>query len=712
MGFSFDTPISDFNEDLLHRSGFAKLFAKNLIMLPENKSFTISLNGCWGSGKTSLINLVKKELEHLCDYDEQITSWPIIVDFAPWNTLDENAIITQFFNSFSQNFPINKLKQFLKNPKTQLALNIAKQIPRVGPFISQLQRSFDKYLKGFLGESPDLLTQKNEIVKKLSKTSFKYIIFIDDIDRLNNKEIRLLIQLIKAVCDFPNVIYILSFDKDIVAKALENEQNVDGRVYLEKIIQLSIDLPAVEPNDLHPYLFQKIDESLVTLSEDDFDNQRWARIFNAGFKNYFTTLRQVNRYTNSLQFKYSSYKSVLDIVDFLVMEAFGLFEPVLLELIRENRELLCGLTLLGDKDKLIEEFITKAKKLSKNYEILPYLFPILQKNTFGAWYPTGNVHEHKSKGRICFEDHFDFYFAGYLTKNSISKEKVLQIVSANSENDISEYFKAFNNKTYSTFLQYLYGFSYEKRYLDILKDFIPKLLQIHANFKDLTKFFGVSNYIWICGVIEKICEGLTSKEINTYLQRIFATCTNYEILIDIIYYFARSTDFYFTKKENASAVISENDIHQLHDVLIARLSKDMYSKDFYLNSSISRIIRFLQHKNDTELKAWFEVLASDNHLLELMDNLVNIGYGESNTRFRIYAFSHSLFDNYVNLEQVEKEVRLFLEQGKNIEAKRMLSKILFLMPRREDDPYSLGEILAFCKEQNILFSYKDEFVDE
>lgn len=180
-------------------------------------------------------------------------------------------------------------------------------------------------------------------------------------------------------------------------------------------------------------------------------------------------------------------------------------------------------------------------------------------------------------------------------------------------------------------------------------------------------------------------------------------------------------NFYSVQKTKATKKVTKSGdqglftprfCHQLHDVLIARLSKDMYSKDFYLNSSISRIIRFLQHKNDTELKAWFEVLASDNHLLELMDNLVNIGYGESNTRFRIYAFSHSLFDNYVNLEQVEKEVRLFLEQGKNIEAKRMLSKILFLMPRREDNPYSLGEILAFCKEQNILFSYKDEFVDE
>ena len=712
MSFSFDTPISDFDEDLLHRSGFAKLFAKNLVMLTQNKSFTISLNGCWGSGKTSLINLVKKEIEYLCDYDEQITSWPIIVDFAPWNTLDENAIITQFFNSFSQNFPSNKLKKFLKNSKTQLALNIAKQVPHIGPFISQLQSSFDKYLKGFLGESPDLLMQKNEIVKKLSKAPFKYVIFVDDIDRLNNKEIRLLIQLIKAVCDFPNVIYVLSFDKDIVAKALENEQNVDGRIYLEKIIQLSIDIPAVEQSDLRPYLFQKIDESLVSLPETDFDSQRWSGIFNAGFGDYFTTLRQVNRYTNSLKFKYPSYKSVLDMIDFLVMEAFGLFEPDLLNLIKENREFLCGLTLFGDKDKLKEEFNKKVNEISKNYEILPYLFPVLQKNTFGSYYPVTNVHEHKSRGRICFEDHFDFYFAGCLTKNSISKEKVLEIISTTEENLITEYFKTFNNKTYSIFLQYLYGFSHEKRYHEILKDFVPRLLPIHASFKNLTGFLVASNYIWICGVIEKICENLTTKGTITYLQKIFTTCTNYEILIDIIYNFARSTDFYFTKKETASVIILENDIQELHDALIARLCHDIYGKNFYQNSSISKIIRFLQHKNDNELKKWFEILASNNHLLELMDNLINIGYGESSTRFRTYAFCHSLFDDYVNLEQIEKDVRLFLEQGENIEAKRKLSKIVFLMPQRKEDPYTLDEIFSFCKEQNISFSYKDEFIDE
>ena len=714
MSFSFDTPISNFDEDLLHRSEFAKQFAKNLIMLPNNQSFTISLNGCWGSGKTSLINLVKKEIEHLCNYDEEITSWPIVVDFAPWNTLDENAIISQFFSTFSQNFPINKLKSFLKNSKTQLAINIVKQIPRIGTFISKLQDSFDKYLKDFLGESQNLITQKNEIEIRLGKTSLKYIVFIDDIDRLNNKEIRLLIQLIKAVCDFPNVIYVLSFDKNIVAKALENEQNIDGRSYLEKIIQLSIDIPAVGQTDLHQYLFKKIDETLGSLPENEFDSERWSGIFHAGFGDYFTTLRQVNRYTNSLKFKYSSYKAVLDTVDFLIMESIAMFEPELLDLIRENRELLCNLTLFGDKEKLKEEFINKVNTISKNYEILPYLFPILQKSSFGTYYPIINVHEQKSKGRICFEDHFDFYFAGHLTNNSISRENVLTIISTSDETTIANYFKTFNNKKYNTFLQYLYGFSYNNIYLDVLKEFMPKLLPIHGNFKDLTRFLGSSNFVWLYGVIEKICLSLTDKEINSYLQKILNTSTNYECLIDVIYHLARGTDFYFPKNENATSFISEKDIQQLHTMLVSRICKAIYSEDVYTTSAISRIIRFLQHKNETELKAWFEYIAQKNQLLTLMDNLVNVGYGESNIRFRTYTFMHSLFDEYVNLKQVETDVNTFLEQNKNqsIPSKTMLSKILFLMPLRKDDPYTLTEIFAYCKQHNLTFNYKDEFIDE
>lgn len=101
-------------------------------------------------------------------------------------------------------------------------------MPCVGKAIKEIHKLFDKYFKSFIGEENDLITIKNNITKKLAKSKLKYIVFIDDIDRLNNKEIKLLMQLIKAVGDFPNIIYVLAFDRDIVANALNDEQKING----------------------------------------------------------------------------------------------------------------------------------------------------------------------------------------------------------------------------------------------------------------------------------------------------------------------------------------------------------------------------------------------------------------------------------------------------------------------------------------------------
>lgn len=114
--------------------------------------------------------------------------------------------------------------------------------------------------KSFLNGDENLLEIKNKISNKLLGLPGKFIVFIDDIDRLNKKEIKLLIQLIKAVFDFPNVIYILSFDKEIVADALSNEQSINGSQYLEKIIQLSLDIPEIEKENLYNYLFKNLIE--------------------------------------------------------------------------------------------------------------------------------------------------------------------------------------------------------------------------------------------------------------------------------------------------------------------------------------------------------------------------------------------------------------------------------------------------------------------
>ena len=61
---------------------------------------------------------------------------------------------------------------------------------------------------------------KAEISKALKEGKQRYLIVIDDIDRLTPAEIREVFKVVKALADFPNVVYLLSFDREVVAQAL------------------------------------------------------------------------------------------------------------------------------------------------------------------------------------------------------------------------------------------------------------------------------------------------------------------------------------------------------------------------------------------------------------------------------------------------------------------------------------------------------------
>ena len=76
--------------------------------------------------------------------------------------------------------------------------------------------------------------QKDAVTKALLDQNHKFIVVIDDIDRLNNSQIRAIFQLINTVAGFPNMIYLLSFDREVVTRALQEEQNCNGEEYLER----------------------------------------------------------------------------------------------------------------------------------------------------------------------------------------------------------------------------------------------------------------------------------------------------------------------------------------------------------------------------------------------------------------------------------------------------------------------------------------------
>ncbi|AMK15495.1 P-loop NTPase fold protein [Methanobrevibacter olleyae] len=86
-----DAPINERSEDKLHRMNFVDSLAKSIRNYSSNDCIVIGLMGKWGSGKSSIINLLESEIkEDIC-----------ILRFNPWNYPSQNMLISSFFDELT-----------------------------------------------------------------------------------------------------------------------------------------------------------------------------------------------------------------------------------------------------------------------------------------------------------------------------------------------------------------------------------------------------------------------------------------------------------------------------------------------------------------------------------------------------------------------------------------------------------------------------------
>ena len=90
-----DNPISTKEKDLLHRYPLASRIATIINRFNGDESLVIGIEGEWGSGKTSFINLILNDLK---------STNSLIIKFNPWNFSDQNELIKDFFNSIIDTF--------------------------------------------------------------------------------------------------------------------------------------------------------------------------------------------------------------------------------------------------------------------------------------------------------------------------------------------------------------------------------------------------------------------------------------------------------------------------------------------------------------------------------------------------------------------------------------------------------------------------------
>lgn len=463
-----DQALLDPAEDTFGRDLFAKRIASILISKNTPDHLTIGIYGKWGDGKTSVINFIKHYL------DEEYKDQAIYIDFNPWRYKNEEYLLNSFFKQFAQGITHKLGEKGKKVAKTILAysgLIVALAEPVTGLAMFSKIRGWEKVKglvsKGYkdfvtdtdfspaieslehsLEKTESLEKQKQRISRQLEKTGKKHIVFIDDIDRLNSEEIQILFSLLKVTADFENVIYVLSFDPAIVATALGQTYPESGHSFLEKIIQVPLNLPKVPKTDLfNELLYPGINSILANSSifPSESEGREIADALRKGLEQRLNTPRMVKRYLNALTFAIPILKGEANIQDLLLIEGLRVCYPEIYELVYVNKDVF----IFSDAYKMFQTRTEIEKEQSKQREqllvgqgksvrqLLTSLFH-LQNDLIGHKIDMEDLAKNQ---RIASEYYFERYFSYSIPRKDIGDQQIANFITSLPSHSLENSFK-------------------------------------------------------------------------------------------------------------------------------------------------------------------------------------------------------------------------------------------------------------------------------
>ena len=177
-----------------------------------------------------------------------------------------------------------------------------------------------------LAKGPSVEAQCDVLREKLRVLGTRIVVLIDDIDRLRQEEIREVVKLVRLTGDFPNIIYVLAFDRLRVEAAL-GEDRESGRAYLEKIIQVSYDVPSAHAPDIGKLLMVEVARATSGLEHGPFNAQDWTNVFAKIIRPLFKTPRDIRRYVNALPPTLRVLGVEVAFADVLALEAIRVLQP-------------------------------------------------------------------------------------------------------------------------------------------------------------------------------------------------------------------------------------------------------------------------------------------------------------------------------------------------------------------------------------------------
>ena len=291
-------------------------YEKGLETFLRNAStpITVALQGEWGSGKTSLMNVLR---DNLCgennDYGEFFSVWINTWEFSLMRNPNEALLqillkMTSKVVSLSQNKGeevINAFKKCFVGVGTALIRTAAnKAIDGAGDEIEKALNNKDAQ-NNIADLRKKLQAQINECIKN-NQGKKGIIFFIDDLDRIDPPVAVELLELLKNIFTLEKCLFVLAIDYDVVIKGLKpkfgelNEKNErEFRSFFDKIIQVPFSMP-VSQYSTKEYLIDELKRIGILDSSDLTDKSLIDSLDEAESLTVGHNPRSIKRFLNTL----------------------------------------------------------------------------------------------------------------------------------------------------------------------------------------------------------------------------------------------------------------------------------------------------------------------------------------------------------------------------------------------------------------------------
>jgi predicted KAP-like P-loop ATPase len=300
-----DKAVETLKEDALDFTPYVQALAD--IVMTGSTPLTIGVFGTWGSGKTSLMRMVKEQVEaqgavagwfDAWKYDKEETLWRaflLSVLFTLGKAVENNKQSTEEIENLKTllyqpidiekiggvTIDLPKLSGKVAQGAVQIGLSFIPGGTVLSEFVKKVQELGAESLTKDVTDAiqrertkihieqirfPEQFQERfpKIVAEFVARNNKPLVIFVDDLDRcLPEKAIEVL-EAIKLFMDAPGCVFMLGLDAEVIARGVEiryhdyfkdgNKSAIDGAKYLEKIIQLPFQIPPVEHSDMQDFV--------------------------------------------------------------------------------------------------------------------------------------------------------------------------------------------------------------------------------------------------------------------------------------------------------------------------------------------------------------------------------------------------------------------------------------------------------------------------